>query len=57
MKRYNIINRNLVDNRWQQYNSHLRVNNTENTENGTYVHNNKRLTNLGCAGRAPFYLC
>jgi hypothetical protein len=32
-----IFNGNWVDIRWQQYSSHLHTNNTQNTENGTYV--------------------
>jgi hypothetical protein len=55
-----IFNCNWVDTRWQQYSSHLHTNSTQNTGNGTYkaitkfnVHNNKKLTNLGSAGRAP----
>jgi hypothetical protein len=56
----NIFNCNWVDTQWQQFSSHLHTNNTPNTENGIYiiitklnVHNNKQLTNLGSAGRAP----
>jgi hypothetical protein len=55
-----LFNRNLVDNRWQQYSTHLHTYSTQNKENGTYItvkklniHNNKKLTNLGSAGRAP----
>jgi hypothetical protein len=55
-----IFNRNWVDTRWKQYNSHLHKNNTQNTGKGTYItikklntHNNKQLTNLLSAGRAP----
>jgi hypothetical protein len=55
-----ILNCNWVDTRWQQYSSHLHRNSTQNTENGTYItitnlhmHNHKKLTNLGSAGRAP----
>jgi hypothetical protein len=54
-----IFNRNWVDTRWQQCSTHLHTNDTQNTENATYVtmkklsiHNNKKLTNLGSAGRA-----
>jgi hypothetical protein len=32
-----IFNCNWIDARWQQYSTHLRTNNTQNTENGTYV--------------------
>jgi hypothetical protein len=66
---YNIINRNWVDTQWQQYSTHLHTNNTQNTENRTYItikklniHNNKKLANLGSASRAlslwviPWYL-
>jgi hypothetical protein len=56
---YDIFNRKCVDARWQQYSSHLQTNNTQNTENGTFIaikklniHNNK-ITNLGSGGRAP----
>jgi hypothetical protein len=45
------IYRNWVDTRWQQYSTHLHTNNTQNTENGTYI-TIKKLTNLECAGRA-----
>jgi hypothetical protein len=31
------FNRNWVDTRWEQYNTHLHTNNTQNTENGTYI--------------------
>jgi type VI protein secretion system component VasF len=55
-----IFNRNWVDTRWQQYSLHLHTNNTQNTGKGTYItikklstHNNKKLTNLLSAGRAP----
>jgi hypothetical protein len=55
-----IFNRKWVDNRWQQYSTQLHTNNTQNTENGTHTttkklntHNNKKLTNMGSAGRAP----
>jgi hypothetical protein len=55
-----IVNCNWVDTWWQQYSSHLHTNNTQKTENGTHItitklniHNNKKLTNLGSAGRAP----
>jgi serine phosphatase RsbU (regulator of sigma subunit) len=63
---YIIFNRNWVDTAniytqtVQQYSTHLRTNNTQNTENGTYItiaklniHNNKKLTKLGNAGHAP----
>jgi hypothetical protein len=57
---YDIYNCNWVDTRWQQYSTHLHTNNTQNTGNGTYIittklniQNNKKLTNLGSAGRAP----
>ena len=55
-----IFSCNWVDTRWQQYSSHLHTNSTPNTKNGTYItitklntHNNKNLTNLWSAGRAP----
>jgi hypothetical protein len=35
-----IFNRNWGDTRWQQYSSHLHTNNTQNTENGTYISKN-----------------
>jgi hypothetical protein len=45
---YDTFNRNWADTRWQQYSSHLHTNNTQNTENETYItitklnmHNNK----------------
>jgi hypothetical protein len=48
-----LFNRNWVDIRWQQYSTHLHTNNTQNTEDGTYItikqlnmYNNKKLTNL-----------
>jgi hypothetical protein len=54
---YIIYNRNWVDTRWQLYSTHLHTNNTQNTENGTYItvkklntHNNKKSNNLGSAG-------
>jgi hypothetical protein len=44
----------------QQYGSHLHTNNTQNTQNGTYItitklniHNNEKLANVGSVGRAP----
>jgi hypothetical protein len=43
---------NWVDTRWQWNSTHLHTNSTQNTENGTYI-TIKKLTNLGCAGRAP----
>jgi hypothetical protein len=50
---YDIFNRNWVDIRWQQYSTHLHTNNTQNSENGTYItikklniHNNRKVTNL-----------
>jgi hypothetical protein len=45
------FNRNWVDDRWQQYSTHLHTNNTQNTENRTYI-TIKKLTNFGIAGRA-----
>ena len=55
-----IFSCNWVDTRWQQYSSHLHTSSTPNTKNGTYItitklnmHNNKILTNLWSAGRAP----
>ena len=55
-----IFSCNWVDTRWQQYSSHLHTSSTSNTKNGTYItitklnkHNNKNLTNLWSAGRAP----
>ena len=55
-----IFSCNWVDTRWQRYSSHLHTNSTPNTKNGTYItitklntHNNKNLTNLWSAGRAP----
>ena len=57
---YFIFSCNWVDTRWQQYSSHLHTNSTPNTKNGTYItitklntHNNKILTSLWSAGRAP----
>jgi hypothetical protein len=48
---YYIFNRNWVDTRWQQYSTHLHTNNTQNTENRTYItikklniHNNKNIS-------------
>jgi hypothetical protein len=41
-----IYNCNWVDTRWQWNNTHLHTNNTQNTENGTYI-TIKKLTNLG----------
>jgi hypothetical protein len=32
-----VFNCNWVDTRWQQYSTHLHTNNTQNTENGTYI--------------------
>jgi hypothetical protein len=32
-----IYNCNWVDTRWQQYSTHLHTNNTQNTQNGTYI--------------------
>src|SRR5215475_5684644 len=32
-----IYNRNCFGTRWQQYSTHLHSNNTQNTENGTYI--------------------
>jgi hypothetical protein len=54
-----LFNRNWVDTRWQQYNTHLHTNRTQNRERN--IHNNKKvtyrtikkLTNWGSAGRAP----
>jgi hypothetical protein len=54
-----VFNRSWVDTRWQQYSTHLRTNNTQNTVNGTYITVKKlyttikKITNLGSAGRAP----
>jgi hypothetical protein len=55
-----IFNCNWVDTRWQQYSTHLHISSAQNTENGTYItitklniHNNRKLTNLGSADRAP----
>jgi hypothetical protein len=55
-----LFNCNWVDTRLQQYSRHLHTTNTQITQNGTYktitklsIHNNKKLTNLGGAGRAP----
>jgi hypothetical protein len=36
MKRYT-LNRNWVDIRWQYYSTHLHTNNTQNTQNVTYI--------------------
>jgi hypothetical protein len=54
------FNCNWVDTQWQQYSTHLHTNNTQDTENGTYITitklkipNNKKLTNLGSTGCAP----
>jgi hypothetical protein len=54
-----IFNRSWVDTRWQQYNTHLHTNGTQNTEKGAYIkiknlniYNNKKLYNFGSAGRA-----
>jgi hypothetical protein len=32
-----IFNWNWVDGRWQQYSTHLHINGTQNTQNGTYI--------------------
>jgi hypothetical protein len=55
-----IFNCSWVDTRWQLYSTHLHTNNSQNTENGTYIaikklniRNNKKLANLGSAGRKP----
>jgi hypothetical protein len=60
VKIWYIFNCSWVDTQWQQYGSHLHTNSTQNTENGTYriikkldMQSNKKLTNLGSAGRAP----
>jgi hypothetical protein len=42
-----------VDNRSQQYSTHLHTNSTQNTENGTYIKIKKFKNYLGSAGRAP----
>jgi hypothetical protein len=56
---YDIFNYNWVDTHWQQYSSHLQTNNTQNTENGTYItvtklniilHNNKILLHYKLSG-------
>jgi hypothetical protein len=44
-----IFNRNWVDTWWQQYSTHLHTNNTQITENETYIkiktiQNNKKVT-------------
>jgi hypothetical protein len=57
-----LFNRNWVDIRWQQYSSHLHTNNTQNTENGTYItmnklniHNNYKINTFGKRGQCPVF--
>jgi hypothetical protein len=59
---YYIFNRNWVDTRWQQHNTHFHINNTQNTENVTYIttkelniYNNKKGYQFGECGPCPVF--